>query len=40
MLVRIALLSDAQLRELLESGHDFMVAEARGKRTQRKTGRR
>jgi len=29
VLARIDLLSDAQLRELLESGHEFMVANAK-----------
>jgi hypothetical protein len=32
VLARVSRLSDAQLRELLESGHEFMVAEAKAKR--------
>lgn len=36
VLARVALLKDAELRELLESGHDFMVVEARGKKRKRK----
>ena len=40
VLARVDRLSDAQLRELLESGHEFMVAEAKGKRSRRKVGRR
>jgi hypothetical protein len=35
VLARIARLSDTQLRELLESGHEFMAAEARAKRKRR-----
>ena len=35
VLARVALLTDAQLRELLESGHEFMLAEARAKRKRR-----
>jgi len=35
VLARIWRLSDAQLRELLESGHEFMVAEARAQRKRR-----
>ena len=35
VLVRVALLSDAELRELLESAHEFMVADARTKRRRR-----
>jgi hypothetical protein len=32
VLARISRLSDAQLRELIESGHEFMITEARRKR--------
>ena len=35
VLVRISLLKQAELRELLESGHEFMVAEARAKKKRR-----
>jgi hypothetical protein len=40
VLVRIARLSDAQLRELLASGHEFMVLAARGTKLPRKTARK
>jgi hypothetical protein len=35
VLARVSRLSDAQLIELLESGHEFMVAEAKAKRKRR-----
>jgi hypothetical protein len=35
VLARPALMSDAQLRELLESGYEFMVAEAKRKRARK-----
>jgi hypothetical protein len=39
VLVRVDLLADAALRELLESGHEFMVAQAKAK-SKRPTRRR
>jgi hypothetical protein len=35
VLARVSWLTDAQLRELLESGHEFMVVEAKAKRKRR-----